>query len=245
MAKSFLLNAHLRVTEAEHGQQALERASEQTFDLILMDMQMPVLDGLAATTQLRAQGLRTPIIALTASAIRGEKERCLAAGMDDYLAKPFYEEELLQLLCRWLPSPLSPAPAASHGHGTETAPSAPPEPKLYNLNVLVAMARGDQNFVSAMLETFLKSTKQAMQDIQNALAIGDVKSIQNAAHKLRPSLQHLQIYPTLAVMDRLENWEKPFSHDEVRPLIESASRELTQVLAAIGAELETRRAKKI
>lgn len=77
-----------QVTIADNGQSALEQASQRTFDLILMDLKMPVLDGFSATQKLRASGYSHPIIALTANATSEEMEKCLAHGMDDYLSKP-------------------------------------------------------------------------------------------------------------------------------------------------------------
>jgi CheY-like chemotaxis protein len=94
---------------AVDGQTALERMGETAYDLVLMDCQMPVLDGWEATrlwrsreTRLR-QTRRTPIVALTASAAAGERERCLEAGMDDYLSKPFSRDALRELVDRYLP----------------------------------------------------------------------------------------------------------------------------------------------
>jgi len=239
MAKTLLLNSHLRVVEAENGQQALACARQQAFDLILMDVQMPLLDGFEATRQLRQElGLTIPIIALTASAISGEKEKCLAAGMDDYLTKPFYEDELLQMLCDWLLPSLSPPtspPAAS--------PVVPPAPTiLYNLEVLQSMARGDQKFVSSMLQTFIISTQRTLQDLHAALAVGNMTGLQAAAHKLRPSLRHLQIHSALKLMDLIENWTGPFSYDDLQPSVEAADRILRQVLVEMGTEQEKRRA---
>ncbi|TFZ65515.1 PAS domain S-box protein [Hymenobacter sp. UV11] len=243
LAKTFLHNAHIEVTEAEHGAEAIACVGKQKFDLILMDVQMPVMDGFQATRYLRQElGLTTPIIALTASAINGEKEKCLAAGMNDYLTKPFYEDELLQLVHDWV---LRPQPS------TTTAAEAPPallpgaSPALYKLDILLNTARGNQKFVLSMLQTFIDSTYNALRDLDRDLEVGDVAGLQATAHKLRPSLMHLQIQAAVALMDSLENWEGPFSYDDLQPLVESSDLLLRQVLADMSAELETLRRDEV
>ena len=103
LATIFLTNSDLVVTEALNGQVAVELAQVQEFDLILMDVQMPVMNGYQATAVLRQQlGLAVPIIALTANAIIGECEKCLAAGMNDYLTKPFQEASLIKMVYDWI-----------------------------------------------------------------------------------------------------------------------------------------------
>jgi CheY-like chemotaxis protein len=106
----------ITVVRAEDGRQALANAQADNFDLILMDCQMPEMDGFEATRRIiaheRTQDLpHTPIVALTGNAIRGDREACLEAGMDDYLAKPFEFDDLVAILDRWLPN------ADSTGHG--------------------------------------------------------------------------------------------------------------------------------
>ncbi|HEX8657653.1 MAG TPA: response regulator, partial [Hymenobacter sp.] len=108
----FLSNAGMDVTEAENGQVAVTVAKREGFDLILMDLQMPVMNGYMATALLRQQlGPTVPIIALTANAIEGERGKCLAAGMNDYLTKPFQEAALVKIVYNWLLGPLSTRPA--------------------------------------------------------------------------------------------------------------------------------------
>ena len=240
LAKSFLRSAHLKVTEAENGEEAVTRAQAQEFDLILMDVQMPVMDGFEATRHLRRElGITTPIIALTASAINGEKQRCLAAGMNDYLTKPFYEDELLQLVHDWVLRPQGVAAEAAPAPVPVAAPELPaPGGSLYKLDMLLDTARGNQKFVQSMLKTFIEGTYNALRDLGRALEVGNVQSLQGTAHKLRPSLVHLQIQPAVALMDRLENWEGPFSYDDLQPLVEQADRLLRQVLADMSAELQ-------
>lgn len=93
------------------GKQAVDAVQRSHYDAILMDVHMPGMDGFEATVQIRTyeaqQGRRTPIIAMTANALRGERERCLAAGMDDYIAKPFKKDELKAVLTRWIPTATS------------------------------------------------------------------------------------------------------------------------------------------
>jgi PAS domain S-box-containing protein len=243
LAKTFLTNAGLRVTEAEHGEEAIACVREQTFDLILMDVQMPVLDGFQTTRYLRQElGLTMPIIALTASAINGEKEKCLAVGMSDYLTKPFYENELLQLVHDWV---LRPPAGVASAQALLAAPAPLPAPDggpaLYKLDILLNTARGNQKFVESMLQTFIEGTYNALRDLNRALEVGNVQALQATAHKLRPSLMHLQIQPAVTLMDNLENWEGFFNYDEMQPLVEAADRLLRRVLSDMTTELEARR----
>ena len=101
---------------ASNGRASLEILQSGKFDAVLMDCHMPEMDGYEATRMIRAHeqgGLRTPVIALTANAMRGERERCLAAGMDDYLSKPIDAERLLEVLVKWI------------GGGRPVGPAAP------------------------------------------------------------------------------------------------------------------------
>ncbi|MGB5623678.1 MAG: two-component regulator propeller domain-containing protein [Gammaproteobacteria bacterium] len=104
VAQGMLCNLGCQVSTADDGRIAIDKLSTDEFDLVLMDCQMPVLDGFSATRMIRERGHDIPIIALTANAVAGDRERCLAVGMDDYLGKPFTLDSMRQVLMRWLPA---------------------------------------------------------------------------------------------------------------------------------------------
>jgi CheY-like chemotaxis protein/HPt (histidine-containing phosphotransfer) domain-containing protein len=230
IAKTFLSHAQVHVTEAEHGAEAVALAQEQPFDLILMDIQMPVMDGYAATALLRQQvGLATPIVALTANAIKGEREKCLAAGMDGYLAKPFKEEELLKIVSQWL---LQPAAASAT---TVPLPAATPVAgdKLYGIDELLQVGQGDLEFVAAMLDTFAEECEEALQNLSQGMRERDITRLKTAAHTLHPSLVHLRALHIVPPVRTLDHWTADFQPETLQPLVETIMALLTEVVAQI------------
>ncbi|OUJ69838.1 PAS domain-containing hybrid sensor histidine kinase/response regulator [Hymenobacter crusticola] len=223
LAKSFLNQAHIEVAEAENGLVAVELARQQQFDLILMDVQMPVMNGYEATAKLREElKLQTPIIALTANAIRGDNQKCLEAGMNDYLSKPFHEDELLKIIHEWLLC----APKQQAG-------------KLYRLDILKEAAHNDSKFITFMLRTFLKSNEDVLSSLNTGLRTGNVEVLKAAAHKIKPSLRHLQIHQVLVLVEQLESWDTPFDKPILTEMVESIHKLLRQVMAQIVEDLDT------
>jgi CheY-like chemotaxis protein len=104
LIESLLERLGLRVTIVEDGNQALQKVLTQQFDLIFMDMTMPHMNGYEATEAIRKEGITTPIIALTANAMKGDDKKCIEAGCDEYLAKPIDRRELLKMMTKYLPS---------------------------------------------------------------------------------------------------------------------------------------------
>ncbi|UOQ70230.1 PAS domain S-box protein [Hymenobacter cellulosilyticus] len=213
IAKGFLQNAALQVTEAENGAVAVELARHQAFDLILMDVQMPVMNGLEATAQLRETlSLTTPIIALTANAIKGEREKCLRAGMNDYLSKPFQEDDLLKVISYWtLGEPLV-------GSNTVQEPGAPAlVAPLYNLNLIYQIGQGDPDFTVLMLESFIEGAEEAVRDLRQAQQTRNVELLRATTHKLKPSLEHLQVHLILPVVQQLDTWREAYDEAHLSP----------------------------
>jgi CheY-like chemotaxis protein len=171
------LGCHVQV--ASNGIEALTALASSDFDLVLMDVQMPELDGLTATRQLRDLGGtngRIPVIALTAHAMQGFREQCLEAGMDDYLCKPIDRKDLAQCLDRWL----------LHTPVRETPRPKAPEPLVaFNRADLVARLGEDDELFQELLSAFAVQTRQQLDALAKALASKDMTAIACLAHALK------------------------------------------------------------
>jgi len=173
------------VVVANNGQEALGAAESQPFDLVLMDVQMPEMDGLEATAAIRAREKRTgrhlPIIAMTAHAMPGDRQRCLEAGMDEYLAKPIRARQLLAMIETVLG-------AAPPGEG-ESPLTAPPGDQVDWLGALRAV-QGDRDLLRSLAETALEEYPRLMGTIRQAIAGRDAAALRLAAHTLKGSIRH-------------------------------------------------------
>ncbi|MBC6605328.1 PAS domain S-box protein [Hymenobacter sp. BT188] len=245
IAKALLNNAHIHVVEAVNGALAVELLQNRRFDLVLMDMQMPVMNGLEATTILREQlHLKTPIIALTANAIKGEREKCLAAGMDDYLAKPFREDELLKLIGDWVLGPAASDTTLSPIAPVQLANSSSSPTPLYKLDLLHQVGQGDNDFVALMLDSFIESCEEAVRDFALAVQTHDTKLLKAATHKLKPSLDHLHVQQALPLVEQLDSWEGDFDPDALQPRIETVNRLLQQIIDHMRLDMKALTEKK-
>jgi signal transduction histidine kinase/DNA-binding NarL/FixJ family response regulator len=233
IAKTFLQQAHVQVTEAVHGAEALTLAQEQAFDLILMDIQMPILDGYGATKALRQQlQLTTPIIALTANAIKGEREKCLTAGMNGYLAKPFQEAELLRVVSEWVVPQVEATASAS-----ATTSSANSSAALYQIDELLKVGQGDMSFVTFMLETFVESSEESLHELAQGLQEGDIRKLKSTAHTLKPSLAHLRVQHLLPIVTELDQWQGAFQRETIATLVATITQQLQEVIGQIKVAL--------
>ena len=192
VAATMLRRRGHQVDVVETGRQAVERARRQRYDVVLMDIQMPEMDGLEATEAIRAlpDGHDLPIVALTAHALKDERERCLARGMNAYVTKPFKAYELF---------------AAAEGWGARAAPAPPPPPPVDVETFrkdMVAAGAGDA--VDGIIGSFVETTPQCIAGIADAVAAGRAAEAARLAHACKSSAAQLGAQRLATLLAELE-----------------------------------------
>jgi signal transduction histidine kinase/CheY-like chemotaxis protein/HPt (histidine-containing phosphotransfer) domain-containing protein len=202
VAQAMLRKLGLRFELASNGAEAVERVSAHAFDLVLMDCQMPVMDGFEATAAIRqlpgGRGANVPIVALTANAMQGDEEQCLQAGMDGFLAKPYTLGSLRASVARWLGQAgmaaaeagiAAAAPPAGAAAAASVAAAA--EPPAINPEVIEALRdldeTGSMDLAREVLLSFLDTAEHGVTRVEAALAAGDAKILGQVAHALKSS----------------------------------------------------------
>jgi len=176
------------IKEADNGVAAVEACRKNKFDIILMDVHMPVMDGIEATgliRELQKHGPRTPIVALTANALSGDREGYLSSGMDDYLAKPLNEKALLDAIARWCGTS-SPTPAAAAA-AAEPQQAATAKLPVIDAKLGVERAFGQADVWRTILDMLVKDLPASMASIESAFTDQNLEDLRKAAHKLHGS----------------------------------------------------------
>ena len=243
VAREILLNMNCRVDVAENGRKAVEAAAQTAFDLILMDCHMPEMDGFTAAREIRRreaeQGTQrhVPIIALTGDVQLGVREQCQAAGMDDFLSKPFYMNDLRNVLGKWLTGRIAPLAA-------ETTPVMPADRvksllDQQRLDMIRAMNRpGSPPVLDRIIVMYNESSPEVVRALHEAGQRGDGEALREAAHNLKTSSANLGAVELAALCKEMEELGRQGRPEAARALLDRLDDAYQEVLAALSLELE-------
>jgi signal transduction histidine kinase/CheY-like chemotaxis protein len=227
-----LKQAGHEVQIAANGKEALEIYQHEAFDLIITDCHMPIMDGYELARSVREKesasqnGSRIPIIALTASALKGDGDRCIEAGMDDYATKPIDQGRLLSLIRRWIrpaDKPTTDAPTQADEPTVEAVPPpvAPPAPDAQPIEMASLLERcmGDEKFVHTMLDKFQVTLRDSLAAIEQAIRSANADATSKTAHKLKGSASYLSAEPVRFFAAEIETLSKDGSLTQAEELL--------------------------
>jgi CheY-like chemotaxis protein len=224
LATSLLERRGHRVTIAANGKQAIAAIAQQAFDVVLMDVQMPEMGGFEATAVIRRReqstGTHQPIIAMTAHAMKGDRERCLEAGMDDYVTKPLDSRRL----CAAVENAAAGRPSASPG-----AEHAAPD--IYS--TVLARVGGDVQLLTEISRLFIDDVPGHLEKIRAALDSRDAEALRRAAHAFKGAAANFEATAVVRAARRLEEIGTDNSFTDQESIWESLTAETAQLLATL------------
>ncbi len=230
------------VEVVENGQQALESYQSGKYDLILMDVEMPYMNGYEATRRIREKEKNTnqhvPIIALTARAIKGDREKCYAAGMDDYLPKPIRTRDLYESISRLF------SVSSVNGDGEkvdqpESDDGRSDQQKIpFDRDALLGLVDGEWTMLEEMLKVFLEQAPGYINDIRNAVDSDDSALVRQKSHALKGVLATLQATPSFEIARRLEEMGESGNIDKAHDLLPKLEKMLNHLIEALQHLME-------
>jgi PAS domain S-box-containing protein len=223
-----------KVTVTDNGREALDALVRESFDVVLMDVQMPEMDGFEATARIRRQeeasGAHVPIIAMTAHAMKGDRERCLEAGMDGYIPKPIRAEALYEAV-----------EAAATGSSASQAAPKPVEDErdAIDRDQVLALAAGSAETLNEVISIFIAESAKLMKRIRDAIEDKDAKELQRAAHTLKGSVQVFGHKGSVAAALRLESLARDGSLAAADEAYSALAREIDRLMPMLTDMLES------
>ena len=236
VARELLEQALFRVDIANHGQEAIEMINKGQYDAVLMDVQMPIMDGLTATRELRKDDRykSMPILAMTANATHEDQQRCKEAGMDDHIAKPIVPKILFETLLKWVEHKERELPDTLDSEDSADQ-SVDELPELPGIDTTAGLARmgGNVRSYRKLLEKFVDNQAGAIQELEAAIAEGDAETAVRLAHTVKGVGGAIGASTLQQAAAKLESAlaESPTENHEV--LLRETEHELKKVLATI------------
>jgi CheY-like chemotaxis protein/HPt (histidine-containing phosphotransfer) domain-containing protein len=209
---------------------AVDKAATGYFDLVLMDVQMPEVDGLSATVLIRqherSTGAHIPIVAMTAHAMSGDRERCLAAGMDDYVSKPLHPHELVEAVERLVAAP---GASTARAQGEQAGPSI-----VFDADTACNRLGGDRKLLREVIAIFRAQTPELLAAIRKGAKSGDADGVKRAAHTLKGSLGTLHAPRAYEAAARLEALARRGETADIPTAVASLLQEMSKLGRALG-----------
>jgi len=235
IANEILEQAGFNVSIANNGAEGVEMVSQADYDCVLMDCQMPVMDGYEATRTIRQEKRFSslPIVAMTANAMKGDREKCLDAGMNDHVSKPIDTKELFAALANWI------EPSERSGYEVVTSPTtsqeAGPLPELEGIDTTAGLAivSGNEKLYRKLLIKFHQDNSNAIAEIQKALDIGDAKLAERLTHTIKGVAANVGAKKLAAVAEPLEAAIGKNQSDLYNSLLNDFSKSLSQVMGSL------------
>ena len=239
LLKTILQKWQMKITLCENGKEVLEALESNHYDLILMDVRMPEMNGLEATKSIRAQFNapfnRIPIIALTAAASNSDAQKCIRAGMDDFLSKPFKGVQLYQKITEVLKIEEDVQQIEKEKNDQQSDNSV-----MYDLKELSQLSNGDEQFVIDMLETFIRNAKTDINKMDEAFSNGHLEAVSLWAHKVVAPCRHLGLKELSIKLKKIENTAQSAEKREIEQLIDQVKNEAGEIFKSLEAEITKR-----
>jgi len=239
VASEILAKAGFQCDIVGDGKQAVEAIAQREYDLVLMDCQMPEMDGFQAATAIRQRDAAmaregkpvrwVPVVALTANALKGDRELCLAAGMDEYLCKPLDPRQLISTLNRLLNKEGTPPGEASIASEAPASQQDPP----FDLDSLLSRCMGDVEFRDRLLTKFPEQAELGMRRITDAVRANDAAQLARAAHGLKGTAANLSAASVQRVAAELEALGHAGTLDQVDRLVAELQSQVDRCIAAL------------
>ncbi|MCG8427853.1 MAG: response regulator, partial [Chromatiales bacterium] len=251
VAQGMLEKYGVHVDLVANGKEAIEALAQLPYDLVFMDCQMPIMDGYAATRKIReshspVQNHDIPIVAMTANAMQGDRERCIAVGMNDYIAKPVDTSKLLQALEQWLPNHSKYLVEPPHEAPTDTAETPPSLPKpnqvtpvtdsVFDYDLLHQRLEGDDELIRTVLKVFLTEMPEQIEELKAITQTGDMPQATSQIHKIKGTAANIGGTALSTHSVTMEQLGKAQQSDAFRQKIP----ELEEQFAALKTTIEER-----
>ena len=230
LASAIIQGTGAQVTEADNGMDAVQLLRSRSFDLVLMDLHLPVMDGFETTKYIRKNLCEsTPIIAITANVVNGEEEKCLAAGMNGFISKPYTEKELLDKIAICIPFKNGVAEKAT------ATPTAAPASALYSLSFLEDVSKGNRSTLQKMILVFTEQVPLAVNQLKIAYNNHSFSEMYAIAHRIKPDIDNLNI---TSLKDNIREIEVFAEQKKNGPLLKNLIVNLDTTLQQVVRELK-------